>query len=172
MQTFLININNNSPNLSEVQTNRNRIRSMVICVGIQSWPVILLNRNGKNRKRGKHVWTYFFTFLLFMTITSECSLLYKSKGKDHILSTSQKAGLTGLYKKFLFIPTTAISKPIFQEVDGTPLTFRKEWAFPAITKYMNQYVGGPLWPHVELQLTDARFLCKLWLQLRYIVCDR
>jgi len=37
------------------------------------------------------------------------SLLYKSKGKDHVPSTSQKAGLTGLYKKFLFLSTTAIS---------------------------------------------------------------
>jgi hypothetical protein len=45
------------------------------------------------------------------------------------ISTSQKAGLTGLYKKFLFMSTTAISKPVFQEVDGTvilPLTFIKE----------------------------------------------
>jgi len=30
-------------------------------------------------------------------------------------STSQKAGLTGLYKKFLFMSTTAISKPVLQE---------------------------------------------------------
>jgi len=53
----------------------------------------------------------------------------KSKGKDHVLSTSQKAGLTSLYKKFLFLSTKAISKPVFQEVDGTvilPLTFIKE----------------------------------------------
>jgi len=57
----------------------------------------------------------------------EHSLLYK--GKDHVLSTSQKAGLTGLYKKFLFMSTTAISKLFFQEVDGTvilPPTFIKE----------------------------------------------
>jgi len=50
-------------------------------------------------------------------------------GKDHAPSTSQKAGLTGLYKKFLFMSTTAISKPVLQEVDGTvilPLTFIKE----------------------------------------------
>jgi len=59
----------------------------------------------------------------------ERSLLYKSKGKDHIPSTSQKACLTGLYKKFLFMSTTVITKPIFQEVDGTvilPLTLIKE----------------------------------------------
>ena len=59
----------------------------------------------------------------------ERSLLYKSKGKDHVPSTSQKAGLTGLYKTLLFMSTTAISKPVFQEVDGTvilPLTFIKE----------------------------------------------
>jgi hypothetical protein len=46
-----------------------------------------------------------------------------------IPSTSQKAGLTSLYKKFLFLSTTAISKPVFQEVNGTvilPLTFIKE----------------------------------------------
>ncbi len=51
------------------------------------------------------------------------------KGKDHVPSTSQKAGLFGLYKKFLFMSTTAISKLVFQEVDGTlilPLTFIKE----------------------------------------------
>jgi len=57
------------------------------------------------------------------------SLLYKSKGKDHLLSTSQKVGLAGLYKKFLFLSSTAISKPVLQEVDGTvipPLTFIKE----------------------------------------------
>ena len=51
------------------------------------------------------------------------------KGKDHVLSTSQKAGLTGLYKKFLFMSTTAISKPVFQEVDDTvilPFIFIKE----------------------------------------------
>jgi len=42
-----------------------------------------------------------------------------SKGKDHVPSTSQKAGLTGLYKKLLFMSTTAISKPVFQEVDST-----------------------------------------------------
>ncbi len=49
-----------------------------------------------------------------------------SKGKDHVPSTSQKAGLTGLYKKLFFMSTTAISKPVFQEVDSTvilPLTF-------------------------------------------------
>jgi len=43
--------------------------------------------------------------------------------------TSQKAGLTGLYKKFLFKSTTAISKTVIQEVDGAvtlPLTFIKE----------------------------------------------
>jgi len=63
------------------------------------------------------------------THSRERSLLYKSKGKDHVPTTSQKAGLTGLYKKFLFMSTTAISKLVFQEVDGTvilPLTFIKE----------------------------------------------
>ena len=64
----------------------------------------------------------------------ERSLLYICKGKYHVPSTSQKAGLTGLYKNFLLMSTTAISKPVFQEVDGTvilPLTNIKEWAFPA-----------------------------------------
>jgi hypothetical protein len=59
----------------------------------------------------------------------ELSLPYKSKGKDHEPSTSRKAGLTGLYKTLLFMSTTAISKPVFQEVDGTvilPLSFIKE----------------------------------------------
>jgi len=53
----------------------------------------------------------------------------KVRGRDHVPSTSQNAGLTVLYKKFLFMSTTAISKPVFQEVDGTvilPLTFIKE----------------------------------------------
>jgi len=62
-------------------------------------------------------------------LAGEGSLLYKSKGKDHILSTSQKAGPTGLYKSFLFMSTTAISKPVFQEVDSTvilPLIFIME----------------------------------------------
>ncbi len=61
-----------------------------------------------------------------MHSTRERSLLYKSKGKDHVPSTSQKPGLTRLYKKFLFMSTTAISKLVFQEVDGTvilPLTW-------------------------------------------------
>jgi len=51
-------------------------------------------------------------------------------GKDHVPSTSQKAGLTGLYKKFLCMSTMAISKPFFQEVDGIvilPLTFIKAY---------------------------------------------
>jgi len=77
----------------------------------------------------------------------ECSLLYKSKGKDHLLSTSQKAGLAGLYKKFLFLSSTAISKPVLQEVDGTvilPLTFIKEWAFP------------------DFQLVFKPFVCLIW----------
>ena len=63
----------------------------------------------------------------------ERSLLYNCKGKYHVPSTSQKAGLTGLYNNFLLMSTTAISKPVFQEVDGTvilPLTNIKEWAFP------------------------------------------
>ncbi len=62
-------------------------------------------------------------------LVRERSILYKSNGKDHVPSTSQKAGLTGLYKTLLFMSTTAISKPVFQEVDGTvilPLTFIKE----------------------------------------------
>jgi len=64
-----------------------------------------------------------------MTLTRERLLLYKNKEKDHLLSTSQKTGLTGLYKKFLFMITTDIYKPIFQEVGGTvilSLTFIKE----------------------------------------------
>jgi hypothetical protein len=59
----------------------------------------------------------------------EFARLDQGTGKDHIPSTSQKAGPTGLYKKFLFMSTTAKSKPVFQEVDGTvilPLTFMKE----------------------------------------------
>ena len=59
----------------------------------------------------------------------ECSLIDICKGKYHVLSTSQKAGLTGLYRNLLFMSTTAISKPVFQEVDGTvilPLTNIKE----------------------------------------------
>ncbi len=51
------------------------------------------------------------------------------RGKDHVPSTSQKAGLTGLYNKFLFMSTIAISKLVFQGVGGTvilPLTFIKE----------------------------------------------
>jgi len=70
---------------------------------------------------------------IILTKSRDCSLLYKSRWKDHVLSTSQKAGLTGLYKKLLFMSTTAISKPVFQEVDSTvilPLTFIKELAFP------------------------------------------
>jgi len=62
-------------------------------------------------------------------LSREGSLPYISRGKDHVLSTSQKAGLTGLYKKFLFMSTTAISKLGFQEVDCTvilPFTFIKE----------------------------------------------
>ncbi len=46
-------------------------------------------------------------------VCRECSLLYKSMGKDHIPSTSQKAGLTGLNKTLLFVSTTAISKLVF-----------------------------------------------------------
>jgi len=82
--------------------------------------------------------------------------LIQSKGKDHIPSTSQKAGLTGLYKKFFFVSATAISKPVLQEVDGTvilPLTFIKEWAFPAYSlDHLGQacQTGGPIassmWP--------------------------
>jgi len=49
----------------------------------------------------------------------ERSLLYKSKGKDQVLSTSQKAGLTGSYTKFFFMSTIAICNPVFQEVDDT-----------------------------------------------------
>jgi len=66
---------------------------------------------------------------IFACKSRERSLLYKSKWKDHVPSTSQKAALTGLYKNFLFMSTTAISKPVFQEVDGTLillLTFIKE----------------------------------------------
>ena len=61
--------------------------------------------------------------------SKERSLLYICKGKYHVLLTSQKAGLTRLYKNFLLMSTTAISKQVFQEVDGTvilPLTNIKE----------------------------------------------
>ena len=61
--------------------------------------------------------------------TREHSLLHICKGKYQVPSTSQKAGLTGLYKNFLLMSTTVISKPVFQEVDGTvilPLTNMKE----------------------------------------------
>ncbi len=54
----------------------------------------------------------------------ELRILYQ-----RIPTTSQKAGLTGLYKNFLFMSTMAISKPGFQEVDITVipvLTFIKE----------------------------------------------
>ena len=57
----------------------------------------------------------------------ERSLLYICKGNYHIPSTSQKAGLTGLYKNFLLMSTTAISKPVLQEVNGTvilPLKYK------------------------------------------------
>jgi len=71
---------------------------------------------------------------IVVTYIRERSFLCKSKGKDHIPSTSQKAGLTGFYKTLLFMSTTAISKPFFQEVDSAvilPLTFVKGWVFPA-----------------------------------------
>jgi len=51
------------------------------------------------------------------------SLLLISKGTDHLLSTSQKEGLTSLFKKFLFMSTIAISKPVFQEIGGTVIAF-------------------------------------------------
>jgi len=80
-----------------------------------------------------------------MCMARERSLLYKSKGKDHIPSTSQKACLTGLYKTLLFMSTTAISKLVFQEVDSTvifPLTFIKEWAFPGMAfKFIHLLLG-------------------------------
>ncbi len=66
---------------------------------------------------------------MFQGMDRELSLLFKSKGKDHEPSTSQKAGLTGLYKTLLFMSTTVISKMVFQEVDGTAilsLTFIKQ----------------------------------------------
>ncbi len=66
---------------------------------------------------------------LHIHASRERSLLHKIKGKYHVLSTSQKADLTEKYKKFLVMSTTAISKPVSQEVDGTvilPLTFIKE----------------------------------------------
>jgi len=72
-----------------------------------------------------HLCTNSLTPKWIFDTARELSLLHKSKGKDHVPSTSQKAGLTRLYKKFLFMSTTAISKPVLQEVDGTvilPLT--------------------------------------------------
>jgi len=96
----------------------------------------------------------------------ERSLLYKSKGKDHIPSTSQKAGLTGLYKKFLFISTTAISKLVFQEVDSTviiPLTFVQDLGFPADsnTVVLNMVVTWRLllsWDSVDSQeMSQSQF---------------
>jgi len=54
-------------------------------------------------------------FSYIVDYSREHSLLYICT----VLSTSQKAGLTGLYKNFLLMSTTAISKPVFQEVDGT-----------------------------------------------------
>jgi len=39
----------------------------------------------------------------YLDLFREHSLLYESKGKDHVPSTSQKPGLTRLYKKILFI---------------------------------------------------------------------
>lgn len=46
----------------------------------------------------------YFNNCSYNDITSrERSLLYESKGKDHVPSTSQKPGLTRLYKKILFI---------------------------------------------------------------------
>jgi len=65
-------------------------------------------------------WNYC---ILALTVPGNAPLLYKSKGKDHVPSTSQKAGLTGWYKKFLFLSTTTISKPVFQEVYGTVILF-------------------------------------------------
>ena len=81
-----------------------------------------------------HCWLYQFTVkcrligakLFYISPGNAHSFIFVG-GKYHVLSTSQKAGLTGLYKKFLLLSTTAISKPVFQEVDGTvilPLTFR------------------------------------------------
>ena len=46
----------------------------------------------------------------------ERSLLYKCKWKYHVPSTSQKTGLTGLYKSSLLMSTMSIPKPVFQEV--------------------------------------------------------
>jgi hypothetical protein len=57
-----------------------------------------------------------------MPKSEKCSVdpkLYKSKGNYHVLTTSQKAGLIGLYKKFLLVSTMAKSQPVFLKVDGT-----------------------------------------------------
>ena len=60
---------------------------------------------------------------LFVEYVRERSLLYICKVKYQV---SQKAGLTGLYKNFVLMSTTAISKPGFQEVDGTVIHKYKE----------------------------------------------
>jgi hypothetical protein len=63
----------------------------------------------------------------------EHSLLFRSKRKYHLLSTSQKASFTSLYKKFLFMSTAVISKLVFHEVTVQwyfPLLYIKKWAFP------------------------------------------
>jgi len=78
---------------------------------------------------GREIVLQMISFQNFFDETQNLNQVYKSKGKDHIPSTSQKDSLTGLYKKLLFMSTTAISKLVFQEVDGTvilPLTFIKE----------------------------------------------
>jgi len=57
----------------------------------------------------------------------------KLRGSIRNCQPPKKPGLTGLYKKFLLMPTMAISKPFFHEVDGTvilPLTFIKGVSIP------------------------------------------
>ncbi len=84
----------------------------------------------KNRNTGLILaWSHILD-----TWARERLLLYKSNGKDYVLSTSQKACLTELYKKFLFMSANSISKLVFQEIDSAvilALTFIKEWAFSA-----------------------------------------
>jgi len=98
-------------------------------------------------------------------VCRERSLLYKSKGRDHVPSTSKNTGLTGLYKKFLFMPTMAISKLVFQEVI-IPLTFIKEWAF-----LMSETTNRSLWADGLMRKVPGIHPCKLaerkWGQSRW-----
>jgi len=69
--------------------------------------------------------SFSFVSLIHIAATRERSLLYKSKGKDHVLSTSWKPGLdmavVNINKSFLCNKV----RPAFWEVDGT-------WSFPLL----------------------------------------